>query len=309
MDLVHWDDLRPRPVDFGPLAGTWYDLGRAAGTTQVGARRIVIPPGKRSTPVHVHTAEEEIFFVIGGAGLSWQDGETFEVRAGDALLHRPRAETHTLIAGDGGLDVFAFSTRVPTEASHLPRAGVSWLGDRSWTDAGGGGHPFAQEVEAGALELPDAPSPRPDRIVALADVPAQRTEHGGHRLTERELGRAMGSKLSTLAHVTIDAGCEGYPPHCHSSEEELFVMLDGAGVLLLGDEELPLRPGNAFTRPPSTKVAHSFRAAQDTDLVYLVYGDLLPNDIAYYPRSGKIAFRGLGVIGRIEPLGYWDGEP
>ena len=26
------------------------------------------------------------------------------------------------------------------------------------------------------------------------------------------------------------------------------------------------------------------------------------------PRSGKISFRGVGVIGRLEQLDYWDGE-
>jgi hypothetical protein len=30
--------------------------------------------------------------------------------------------------------------------------------------------------------------------------------------------------------------------------------------------------------------------------------------MCYYPRSNKIAFRGLGVIGRLERLNYWDGE-
>ena len=29
---------------------------------------------------------------------------------------------------------------------------------------------------------------------------------------------------------------------------------------------------------------------------------------SYYPRSGKISFRGVGVIGRIEQVDYWDGE-
>jgi hypothetical protein len=27
-----------------------------------------------------------------------------------------------------------------------------------------------------------------------------------------------------------------------------------------------------------------------------------------YPRSGKIFFRGLGLVGRLEPLDYWDDE-
>jgi hypothetical protein len=41
----------------------------------------------------------------------------------------------------------------------------------------------------------------------------------------------------------------------------------------------------------------------------LVYGTRKPNDMAYYPRSNKIGWRGIGVIGRVEHLDYWDGEP
>ena len=41
----------------------------------------------------------------------------------------------------------------------------------------------------------------------------------------------------------------------------------------------------------------------------LVYGTRRPNDMCFYPRSNKIAWRGLGVMGRVEHLGYFDGEP
>ncbi|HET6944237.1 MAG TPA: hypothetical protein VFI01_02695 [Gaiellaceae bacterium] len=34
-----------------------------------------------------------------------------------------------------------------------------------------------------------------------------------------------------------------------------------------------------------------------------------PNDVCYYPRSNKISVRGLGLIARLEPLDYFDGEP
>lgn len=30
--------------------------------------------------------------------------------------------------------------------------------------------------------------------------------------------------------------------------------------------------------------------------------------MTWYPNSKKISFRGLGVIGRLEALGYYDGE-
>jgi uncharacterized cupin superfamily protein len=43
-------------------------------------------------------------------------------------------------------------------------------------------------------------------------------------------------------------------------------------------------------------------------LTLLTYGTREPNDIVYYPRSGKVALWGVGVVGRIEPLDYWDGE-
>ena len=40
-----------------------------------------------------------------------------------------------------------------------------------------------------------------------------------------------------------------------------------------------------------------------------MYGTRDPNDICFYPRSGKVFFRGIGLITRLgEPLDYWDGE-
>ena len=33
-----------------------------------------------------------------------------------------------------------------------------------------------------------------------------------------------------------------------------------------------------------------------------------PADVCFYPRSNKVAFRGMGLIARLERLDYWDGE-
>ena len=68
-------------------------------------------------------------------------------------------------------------------------------------------------------------------------------------------------------------------------------------------------PPDASTvaRPAATRVAHTFRAGPG-GLTYLAYGTRDPNDIAFYPRSNKVYLRGVGVIGRLEQLDYWDGE-
>ena len=44
-------------------------------------------------------------------------------------------------------------------------------------------------------------------------------------------------------------------------------------------------------------------------MTYLAYGTRRPNDVCDDPRSNKINWRGLGLIARLEPLDYDDGEP
>ena len=74
--IAHWDEVEGERAEVGHLASVWYDLGEAAGAVTVGLQRIRIDPGKWSTPAHVELAEEEIFYVLAGSGLSWQEGET-----------------------------------------------------------------------------------------------------------------------------------------------------------------------------------------------------------------------------------------
>ncbi len=293
------------------MAATWQDLGEAAGSVTVGLTRIAIDPGKWSTPAHQEGSEEEIFFVLGGSGVSWQfDGEApaaYQVRRGDCLVHLALAEAHTLKAGPDGLDVLAFGMRAYADAAtHLPRAGVSWLGETYVVTGSREGHPWAHEAAAGEPEFGDVYE-RPPTIVNLDDVEAEETARTTVVGTHRDLGRAAGSLRTGLQHVVAAPGRLAAPPHCHGAEEELFVVLDGHGTLVLGDEEHPLRPGALVSRPAGTRVAHALRAG-DEPLTYLAYGTRDPNDITYYPRSDKLNFRGVGVITGVERLGYWDGE-
>lgn len=305
--IGHWDDADRRQSQVGHLGGWWTDLGEAAGSVSVGAQRIEVHPGKWSTPVHVECAEEEIFYVLGGSGLSWQDGETFEIGAGDCLVHLVEEATHTLNAGPEGLDVLAFGTRRGSGGTYLPRAGVIRNGPGTAV-ARADKHAWTLEAEAGPPPL-SAPSERPSRIVATEEVSVIERTNGGDVLRhQRNVALAAGSQLTGLQHVTVPAGKLSCPPHCHSAEEELFVVLDGDGVVLLGDDEHAVRPGSLVARPPATGVAHAFRAGP-AGLTYLAYGTREPNDIGFYPRSGKISFRGVGVIARLESLEYWDGEP
>ena len=311
---VNWDDVPVRQVAMGPIEGAWRDLGTAAGTRLVGLRRMQIAPGKRSTPAHTHSGEEEIFFVLAGSGLSWQSGAIYSVGAGDCLVHLCEGPAHTLVAGPDGLDVLVFGERAESEACYLPRAGVSWLGS-SWVRSGETDHPFLREAAAGELEMPTAPSERPASIVTTADVTAQVVERGEVASTRRSVSEAAGAVRTALREFVLPAGKLGAPPHCHSGAEELFVVLEGDGVYLEGapgatgwePEERPVRAGDVVAVLAGTGEAHAFRAGP-SGLTYLAYGNRDRHDTIWYPRSRKVAFPGLKVIGRVEPLGYWDGE-
>ena len=311
---VNWDDVAVREVAVGPIAGVWRDLGTAAGTRLLGLRRMQLEPGKRSTPAHTHSGEEELFYVLAGSGLSWQGGATYEVAAGDCLVHPIEGPAHTLIAGPDGLDVLAFGERTASEACYLPRAKVAWLGS-SWVKAGESDHPFKQEAAVGVLEMPAAPSPRPAAILNLEDVPAVPVARGDCVHTRRVLAAAAGAQRTALRYFVLAAGSLGAPPHCHSGGEELFIVLDGDGVYLeqapgasgWEPEERPVRAGDVVGVLAGTGAAHAFRAGP-AGLAYLAYGNRDTDDQIWYPRSRKIFFTGLGVIGRLETTDYWDGE-
>jgi uncharacterized cupin superfamily protein len=72
-------------------------------------------------------------------------------------------------------------------------------------------------------------------------------------------------------------------------------------------EEFPVKAGSTIARPAGLQRAHAIRAGSD-GITLLAFGTSDPNDMCYYPRSGKISFRGVGVIGRIEQIDYWDAE-
>jgi uncharacterized cupin superfamily protein len=303
--IAHWDDVDKVRRERGQMAGTWSAIGAAAGSWRAGANRIELAPGEQPTPPHVHGEAEEIFYVLGGSGLTLLDDDAYEIRADDCIVYKNTHEAHTIRAGDDGLDVIAFGAREYLQTAELPRGGTIWsiTGFVEIQE----GHPWDREPE---LVWPEPAAERPPTIVNTQDV--EPDVRGGRR--RRDLARAAGSRWTGLKHIELDPGVLSGPPHVHSAEEEILVVLDGDGTLQLTPpglgaepEEHAVRKGSVVARPPGTGVAHAFRAG-DSGMTLIAWGTRDPNDICWYPRSQKIFWRGVGVVGRIEQLDYWEGE-
>ena len=312
--ITHFDEAPSSEAAVGHIRARWTFLGEAAGSTGIGVRRLQIPEGGWSTPVHEHGREEEIFYVLGGRGLAWHGGAVAEIGAGDCLVFRPGTGGHSL-RGTDALDVLAFGPREQDEAVSFARLGLTLVSGRfAETVAGPSGGPpfqFIRESELGPPALPESPpaagAGRPSTIVNLDAVAPQVVERPRIARTRRNLGRAAGSVTTGLQHVEVHPGMLSAPLHCHSMEHELFVILAGSGSLLLDREETPVVPGHVVSRPAGTGVSHAFRAGGG-GLTYLAYGTRENADICWYPTSRKLNFGGVDVIIRAEPLDYWDGE-
>lgn len=246
------------------------DLAQAAGAFGVSLRRVQLAPDDES-PQLTH-GTEEVIFVLAGSGTT-QDSE---IRAGDCIVRPVPHEDHALRAGADGLTALVFASPAQPPPFH-----------------------------SGASE--------PARILNLDDAEVDYEGDVGKWVL---LARQAGAVHAGLNFGRLEPGRAGAPPHCHSEEEELFVILEDGGTLELWPpplrddprEQHALRAGHVVSRPPGTRISHWFRG-DNAGLTFLAYGTRRPNDVCFYPRSNKIFWRGVGLIARLEPLDYDDGEP
>jgi uncharacterized cupin superfamily protein len=311
--LAHSNDTRAFDADFPPVRGRWRNLGVAARSVAIGLQRIDVAPGFQSTPVHAHGNSEEIFYVLEGAGHLWMNDTAWAIAPGDCIVHGARTAGHTIVGGPEGISVLAFGTRPGAEPGLHVRSDTAVVFAFRGLDHPE--HPFS--LEAGR-DVVDVSSPAPDRprtVVALADVLARaerRDRAGVHRSIAR-LGRVAGARISGLTHFDVDPFGLANVPHCHSAEEEMFVVLDGDGTLELSDIHAEsvgshaLTAGSVIARPAGTGVSHAVRAGAD-GLRMLGYSDHHPDDACFYPRSQNVAMPGLGIRFRVTQVDYFDGE-
>ena len=307
MGVAHWDEIEGHRAAKGEMDATWQRLGDAAGAKGVGVNRVRVAPGRLPTPPHSHGASEELFFVLAGSGLAWQDGEVHEVRPLDCVIHEADHFEHTFVAGADGLEYLVFGTRHPTEYGWLPRSRAIRIG-WPWAE-GRDDDPWDIEAAGEPLAYGD-PSPRPANILNVDEVEHESWRDG---IDTAPLATTERSQLAGLHWERISAGRRGTYPHCHSAEEEVFVMLAGTATLELWQrdgsvEETPLRAGSVVARPPGTGIAHSFVAGPE-GVEMLIYGTRVSFDMSWLPRSRTVQFGGLGVAGHLEPVDRYYGEP
>ena len=267
--ITHWDDARNWRGEKGHIAGTWYSLtGSGRARSESRASRSTRACGRHRSTSKAPRRRSSTSSAAPGSPFSSRARATRSATTwpeGDCLVHLALENAHTLQAGPEGLDVLAFGQRVYAPGvTWLPRAGVAWLGE-TWAPVGAeDDHPWTREAAAGPPSVEET-SERPSTIVNVADLdPVERDGATvGRRVRYPARKRARGERVSAITRCWRASSM--LPPHCHSAEEEIFVVLDGTGdAAALGGEaaskSMPVRRGSIVVRPAGTGVAHAFRA-------------------------------------------------
>lgn len=91
------------------------------------------------------------------------------------------------------------------------------------------------------------------------------------------------------------------PLHYHLVEEEHLYVLDGTLTVREvlpdggGQREMEVHAGELIAWPGGTRVAHQTSNRSDRLARFMAISDRCPQEVAFYPESGKVMLRGAGV--------------
>ena len=131
-------------------------------------------------------------------------------------------------------------------------------------------------------------------------------------LCARPVRRHRGHQARCRRYDIVAPGKRSCPYHYHLAQEEMFVVLEGAGSLRVAGEMLPVRAGDVIFIPPGPEYPHQLVNTSDAPLKYLSISTQEQPGALRLPRFRQD--RGLrqgpsADAARAANLDYWDGEP
>jgi uncharacterized cupin superfamily protein len=107
---------------------------------------------------------------------------------------------------------------------------------------------------------------------------------------QRQLAGPTGGKGLGCMHYEVAPGRAAFPKHFHCATEEALFVLEGEGVLRIGEhDEVTLRAGDYVAFPCGPGSAHQVVNRSTTTLKYLCVSTKVEADVVVYPDSKKFA--------------------
>ena len=170
---------------------------------------------------------------------------------------------------------------------------------------------------------PDLPASAPSPVVRLADLDLTRQAPGGDfEALFAPIAAPRGATRLGARLVVVPAGRKAWPFHCHHGNDEMFMILAGAGTVRFGADTFPVEAGDVVVCPAGgPETAHQLIADRGVELRYIAVSTMIEPEIMEYPDSGKVTvFAGAAPGGdkmkrrlalslrEADAVDYWDGE-
>ncbi len=124
--IVNISELEFVPTGNGnEFRATVAPIAARLGADKLGYRVVELLPGCKAWPAHLHHVNEEMFFVLSGAGILRYGDETFALSSGDVVgCPAGTAHAHQIInTSDAPLRYLAVSTMLEPEVCEYPDSG------------------------------------------------------------------------------------------------------------------------------------------------------------------------------------------
>jgi uncharacterized cupin superfamily protein len=132
-----------------------------------------------------------------------------------------------------------------------------------------------------------------------------------------QLGPGTAARKMGCSVDTVPPGKQSCPYHFHHAQEEMFIVLEGAGTLRVAGQRLAIQAGDVIFIPPGPEYPHQIINTSDAPLKYLSISTKEYPEVCEYPDSGKLmAYSwkdGQSTVRSMHDknsaVDYWDGEP
>jgi uncharacterized cupin superfamily protein len=102
----------------------------------------------------------------------------------------------------------------------------------------------------------------------------------------KRLGAAASGKRLGCTLYEVAPGKRAFPLHAHLANEEAIYVLDGQGLMRIGDGEKVVRSGHYIALPIGQ--AHQLINTSSAPLRYLCFSTMVTPEVALYPDSDKL---------------------
>ena len=110
----------------------------------------------------------------------------------------------------------------------------------------------------------------------------------------RSLGDTVGMKNLGVHMISVAPGRDTTEFHKHWYEEECIYVISGAGTVTIGDDTYEISQGD-FIGFPGNEIAHSLTNNSKQELICLVVGQRLEQEVSEYPNKGKRLYKNSGT--------------